>query len=104
MSDIDNGSSEINEKKSWKPGRRDAFFLAFVAAVVVILVLGTGERTTRPTPNDATHQQVSSREECLSCHTLEKINDPKLDGHRHVKEDQCFQCHKQPEVWKAPDR
>lgn len=89
-------------KEGWKPGKRDAVFVALVAAVVLLLVLGTGERTTRPTPNDETHQKVTSRAECLSCHTLEQINNPQRKGHRHVKEDQCFQCHKQPDVWKAP--
>ena len=102
MSDSGNGSPQSSEKNGWKPGKRDAFFLAFVAAVVLLLVIGSGDRTTRPTPNDETHQKVTSRAECLSCHNLEEINDPKLDRHHHVKEDQCFQCHKQPDVWKAP--
>jgi hypothetical protein len=102
MSDSENGSANANDKTGWKPGKRDAFFLAFVAAVVLLLVIGTGERTTRPTPNDEMHQKVTSRSECLNCHELDAINDPKLNRHHHVKEDQCFQCHKQPDVWKAP--
>lgn len=104
MSESENGLPETNKEKGWQPGKRDAFFLAFVAAVVLLLVLGTGERTTRPTPNDATHQKVTSRTACLNCHDLDQINDPKLDRHKHVKEDQCFQCHMQPDVWKAPAR
>lgn len=90
------------KKQGWKPGKRDAVFVALVAAVVLALVLGTSERTTRPTPDDETHQKVVSRAECLGCHSLEAINRPQREGHRHVKEDQCFQCHKQPEIWKAP--
>ena len=82
--------------KGWKPGKRDAFFLAFVAAVVLLLMYGTGERTTKPTPNDATHQQVESRSACMTCHSAEGIHpQPK----RHTKADQCFQCHVQPESW-----
>jgi len=101
MSDSENSTPQAGERRGWQPGKRDLFFLAFVAAVVTLLVLGTGERTTRPTPNDETHQKVTSRTECLGCHALEAINDPKLNGHRHVKEDQCFQCHKQPDVWQG---
>lgn len=92
------------EREGWKPGKRDAVFVALVAAVVLALVLGSGERTTRPTPNDETHQKVTSRSECFSCHALEQINRPEREGHRHVREDQCFQCHKQPDTWKAPAR
>jgi hypothetical protein len=82
--------------KGWKPGKRDAFFLAFVAAVVLLLMLGTGERTTKPTPNDVMHQQAASRTACMACHNAEGIHpQPK----HHTKADQCFQCHVQPESW-----
>jgi hypothetical protein len=96
MSASENGSNSSPEKKGWKPGKRDVFFLTFVAAVVILLVLGTGERTTKPTPNDATHQQAASRTACMECHNADGIHpQPK----RHTKADQCFQCHVQPEGW-----
>ena len=96
MSDSENGSPEANEKKGWKPGKRDAFFLAFVAAVVLLLVLGTGERTTKPTPNDATHQQAATRAACMECHSAEGMHP---QPPHHTKADQCFQCHVQPDNW-----
>lgn len=89
-------SENDSGSKGWKPGKRDAFFLAFVAAVVLLLMYGTGERTTKPTPNDATHQQVESRSACMECHSADGVHpQPK----RHTKADQCFQCHVQPENW-----
>jgi len=96
MSSAENGSENSPEKGGWKPGKRDAFFLAFVTVVVIILVMGTGERTTRATPNDAMHQQAASRSACMECHNAEGAHpQPK----RHTKADQCFQCHAQPEGW-----
>ncbi len=96
MSASENASGNDPEKKGWKPGKRDAFFLAFVAAVVVLLVLGTGDRTTKPTPDDVIHQQASSRAACMECHSAEGVHpQPK----RHTKADQCFQCHVQPGHW-----
>ncbi|MDX8403996.1 MAG: hypothetical protein R8K54_06275 [Mariprofundaceae bacterium] len=92
MAVVDNGP----EKKSWKPGKRDAFFLAFITAVILLLVYGTGERTTKPTPNDDTHQQASTRAVCMACHGADSVHpQPK----HHTKADQCFQCHVQPEGW-----
>lgn len=85
-----------SENSGWKPGKRDAYFLAFVAAVVVILVLGTGERTTKPTPNDVIHQQAGSRAACMECHSAEGVHP---QPPRHTKADQCFQCHVQPSDW-----
>jgi len=96
MSGSDHDSENSPEKKGWKPGKRDAFFLTFVAAVVVLLMLGTGERTTKPTPGDATHQQAASREACMACHNAEGVHPQPA---RHTKADQCFQCHVQPEGW-----
>ncbi|MDT8375693.1 MAG: hypothetical protein RQ867_03025 [Mariprofundaceae bacterium] len=96
MSASENGSESSPEKGGWKPGRRDAFFLAFVAAVVLLLMYGTGERTTRPTPNDAKHQQAASRTACMECHSAEGV---RPQPERHTKADQCFQCHIQPEGW-----
>lgn len=92
----DNGSDSTPENKGWKPGKRDAYFLAFVATVVLLLMYGTGERTTKPTPNDATHQQAASRSACMECHSAGGVHpQPK----RHTKADQCFQCHLEPENW-----
>jgi len=96
MSAPDSGSENSPEKNGWKPGKRDAFFLAFVAAVVILLVLGTGERTTKPTPSDATHQQAASRTACMECHNAEGVHP---QPPRHTKADQCFQCHLQPDGW-----
>ena len=96
MSDSENGLPEANKAKGWKPGKRDAFFLAFVAAVVVLLTLGTGERTTKPTPNDPTHQQAATRAACMECHSAEGMHP---QPPHHTKADQCFQCHAQPENW-----
>ena len=48
------------QKSSWKPGKRDMLFLGVVAAVVLALVLGSGERKTKPVPNDSMHQTASS--------------------------------------------
>lgn len=96
MSDSENGLVETNKEKGWEPGKRDAFFLAFVAAVVLLLVLGTGERTTKPTPNDATHQQAATRAACMECHSAEGIHPQPT---HHTKADQCFQCHVQPDHW-----
>jgi hypothetical protein len=96
MSASENGPENSPGNRGWKPGKRDAFFLMFVAAVVMLLVLGTGERTTKPTPNDATHQQAASRTACMECHNAEGTH-PQPE--RHTKADQCFQCHVQPEGW-----
>jgi hypothetical protein len=93
MSASENGP----ENRGWKPGKRDAFFLAFVAAVVIFLTM-SGERTTKPTPNDATHQQAAALKTiaaCMACHSADGIHpQPK----RHTKTQQCFQCHIEPEM------
>ena len=89
------------EKTSWKPGRRDALFLAIVATVVLLLVIGTGDRTTKPVPNDATHLAVAQlksgqTEACMGCHSAEGVH-PQPQG--HIRGGQCFQCHVQPADW-----
>jgi len=89
-------ASDSSGERDWKLGKRDVFFLAFVAAVIALLVIGTGERTTKPTPNDATHQHAASRAACLECHGAEGV---RPQPPRHTKADQCFQCHVQPEGW-----
>lgn len=96
MSASDNSSPDSPEEKGWRPGKRDAFFLAFVAVVVAVLVLGTSERTTKPTPNDDVHRQAASRAACMECHGAEG---ERPQPPRHTKADQCFQCHVQPENW-----
>lgn len=96
MSAQGNSSENHNQKRGWKPGKRDAFFLAFVAAVIVLLIIGTGERTTKPTPNDETHRSAVTLASCLECHGKDGV---KPQPPRHVQGGQCFQCHVQPKDW-----
>lgn len=84
------------QKLTWKPGRRDLVFLLIVAVVVLLLVLGTSERTTKPVPDDLTHRSVNSRAECMQCHSQGGVR-PQPAG--HIKGGQCFQCHQQPAGW-----
>ena len=90
----------MTERKtqSWRPGKRDFVFLALVAAVILLLVLGTGDRTTKAVPADETHSTALTREVCLSCHGVNGVR-PQTAG--HTKADQCFQCHSQPEGWQG---
>lgn len=83
-------------RKRWQPGKRDAIFLMIVVAVVLALSLGSHERRTVATPNDAMHIQADSRSSCLTCHGSEGVQ-PQPAG--HTKADQCFQCHLQPMDW-----
>ncbi|MDX8406947.1 MAG: hypothetical protein R8L58_01030 [Mariprofundaceae bacterium] len=83
-------------EQSWRPGKRDAMFLAIVAVVILLLVLGSGDRTTRPVPDNDTHQHATSRAACMSCHDSSGVH-PQPRG--HTKADQCFQCHAQPKGW-----
>ena len=84
------------QNQSWQPGKRDMIFLLIVAAVILLLVLGTSERKTVAVPDNDVHRNASSRVACMACHGP--------DGERpqpatHTKADQCFQCHAQPEGW-----
>ena len=80
----------------WRPGKRDLLFLAIVAAVILLLVLGTSERTTKPVPSDDVHRQATSRAACMECHNATGVKPmPKS----HTRDEQCFLCHKQPEGW-----
>ncbi|HKI62518.1 MAG TPA: hypothetical protein VKA31_09515 [Mariprofundaceae bacterium] len=83
-------------ENTWRPGKRDAVFLAIVAVVIMLLVLGTSERTTKPVPDDDTHMHATSRAACMACHGTEGVR-PQPQG--HTKADQCFQCHAQPQGW-----
>ncbi|MFQ5582390.1 MAG: hypothetical protein ACE5F3_07195 [Mariprofundaceae bacterium] len=85
-----------NQLKSWRPGTRDMVFLGIVGIVVLALVLGSSERTTKATPNDEIHRQATSRAACMTCHDAQGAH-PQPSG--HTKADQCFQCHTQPEGW-----
>lgn len=85
-------------RRRWRPGKRDAIFVAIVAAVVVALSLGSRERRAAATPDDAVHRQVTSRQACLSCHGPGGER-PQPVG--HTQADQCFQCHLQPEGWQG---
>ncbi len=80
----------------WRPGKRDALFLAIVAGVILLLVLGTSERTTKPVPDDDVHRHATSRAACMSCHGQGGVR-PQPAG--HTQADQCFQCHLQPKGW-----
>ncbi|OIQ00132.1 MAG: hypothetical protein AUK35_03055 [Zetaproteobacteria bacterium CG2_30_46_52] len=84
-----------------KVTNRDSIFIAVILIIVLTLVLGAKERTTKAVPDDATHKQVTSREACMSCHSAEGIH-PQPMG--HPKANQCFQCHKQPEHWVGPSK
>ncbi len=84
------------QKQSWRPGKRDLMFLAMVAVVVLLLVLGTGNRTTAAVPADDVHRTTVSRAACMSCHWPDGDHRPAEGKHLHTKADQCFQCHTQP--------
>ncbi|GEM_PF-254883 len=91
-------NKQPDEKLTWKPGKRDLLFLAIVAAVVLILTLGSSDRTTKPVPDDAIHRTVSSRAACMVCHGKGGVH-PQPKG--HVRSGQCFQCHLQPKGWRG---
>ncbi|PJA31494.1 MAG: hypothetical protein CO187_09130 [Zetaproteobacteria bacterium CG_4_9_14_3_um_filter_53_7] len=84
------------QKQSWQPGKRDLLFFGVIAAVVLVLVLGTSERKTKPVPNDDVHQNASSMAACMTCHGVDGVH-PQPKG--HIQAGQCFQCHQQPEGW-----
>ncbi len=76
--------------------RRDAAFVAVVGAVLVVLALGSGKRTTPATPDDPPHRNARARATCLGCHGPGGVRPvPK----RHSKMDQCFLCHAPPAHW-----
>lgn len=81
---------------TWKPGKKDALFLGVVVLVITLLVLGSSERTTKPTPDDEVHRTATSHEVCLTCHGADGVR-PQPAG--HVSSVQCFQCHTQPKGW-----
>jgi len=83
-------------KPAWKLNKRDALFLGIIALVLLLLVLGTKERTTKPVPDDAVHRQVTKRATCMQCHGAKGVR-PQPPG--HVRGGQCFQCHQQPAGW-----
>jgi len=84
------------QKLKWQPGKRDLLFLGIIAIVVLILVLGSSERKTKPVPNDEVHRTVTSRDACMTCHGSDGVS-PQPKG--HIKGGQCFQCHQQPKGW-----
>lgn len=86
----------MNQK--WKPGSRDMLFLAIIAAVVLVLTVGGGERKTKPVPNDEVHQHAASLAACMGCHDQSGVR-PQPKG--HIQGGQCFQCHLQPEGWRG---
>jgi len=86
-------------KQRWRASRGDWVFIIIVATVVLVLALGSTERKTKATPDDAIHMHATSRSACMSCHGEDGVK-PQPPG--HVKADQCFQCHTQPEGWNKP--
>ncbi len=88
-------------KPAWQMNRRDILFLGIIAAVILLLVLGTTERTTRPVPDDDVHLHSTSRAACMQCHGPQGVR-PQPAG--HTRADQCFQCHQQPEGWQGMSR
>ncbi len=78
--------------------KRDSIFLIIVAAVIIVLAVGSKERTTKAVPENETHAQVTSRAQCLACHDANGVKPQPLG---HPKANQCFQCHKQPSNWKG---
>ncbi|MDQ6976089.1 MAG: hypothetical protein Q9M22_05940 [Mariprofundaceae bacterium] len=84
-------------KGRWRPSQGDWVFMAVVGVVIVALILGSSERKTKATPDNATHQTATSRAACMACHNTNGVR-PQPAG--HVKADQCFQCHSQPDSWK----
>ncbi len=87
----------MSTQPKWKPGKKDAVFLAVVMAVIVLLVLVTGKRTTKPTPNDRVHTHAVTRQACMGCHGANGVRPRPIE--QHAKGDQCFLCHTQPKSW-----
>ncbi|MDQ6989724.1 MAG: hypothetical protein Q9M19_07565 [Mariprofundaceae bacterium] len=81
-----------------KWNKYDVIFITVVVAVIVVLVLGTTERTTKAVPNDAMHIQATSRAACMACHGVDS-DKPQPIG--HPSSSKCFQCHTQPQDWKV---
>ena len=88
-------------KPAWKPGKKDALFLAVVVTVITLLVLGSHERTTKATPDDEVHRVVTSHETCLKCHASGTDRSLPVG---HTASVQCFQCHTQPKGWQGAAR
>jgi len=84
------------QKNGWKPGKRDLVFLAIVAAVVLVLVLGSRERKKIDVPNDDVHRSVTTKAACMACHGANGIHPQPA---KHTKMERCFLCHKQPDGW-----
>jgi len=85
-----------SQKLKWQPGKRDLVFLSIITVVVLILVLGSSERKTRPVPDDETHRTVTTKAACMTCHGTDGVS-PQPQG--HIQSGQCFQCHLQPKGW-----
>ncbi|WP_051938123.1 hypothetical protein [Ghiorsea bivora] len=79
-----------------KISKRDTVFIVIVAIVITFLTLGAKERTTKAVPDDVMHDNVTSREQCMTCHGVDGVKPQPLG---HPKANQCFQCHKQPDHW-----
>ncbi len=82
----------------WKFGKRDAIVIGIALSLILVLTLGSSERKTKDTPNDAMHAEAHSRHDCLQCHGPKGVRPQPLG---HPSTDQCFLCHKQPTGWKA---
>ncbi len=84
------------QKKAWKMGKRDMVFLAIIATVVLVLVLGSTDRKTIPVPNDDVHRHTTSKAACMTCHDAGGVYPQPAT---HTKMERCFLCHTQPKEW-----
>lgn len=86
----------VKQQNRWQPGKRDILFLALVAAVITILILGTSERKTKPLPDDEVHRTTTSRAACMHCHDQ---NGVRPQPPKHTKMERCLLCHQPPKGW-----
>jgi len=86
------------QKLKWQVGKRDLIFLGVIGAVMLVLVLGSGERKSKPVPVDKIHLTVTTKAACMHCHGSDGIS-PQPKG--HIKGGQCFQCHLEPKGWRG---
>lgn len=88
-----------------KISRKDVLFLAIICAVLAVVILISGEETTRKVPNDGLHRPAydvlaktgSKREAekgCESCHNDRQVRFPA----NHPPKNRCLLCHKMERV------
>jgi hypothetical protein len=88
-----------------KFSRKDLLFLVIVCAVLALVILVSGEETTRKVPYDALHRPAydvmaktgSKRETekgCEGCHNDQQVRFPP----DHPPKNRCLFCHKMERV------